>query len=213
VATKKTRMPRGDRRLQLVGAARTVFAARGFEAATLEEIAARAGVSRPILYSHFGDKHGLFQAVVAAEIDRVGATITEALRAPGEPRDLAERGLRAFFAYVQDHPEGHAVITRDAPVHLSGAGLGVMLDGLAGRVTDLIAEAMATLGLEPTAAPLIANALIGIGAHVGRWWQAHPSFSLDQVTEYSTALVWSGLSGMIAAGSRGEPPGGPRSTR
>ena len=102
----------------------------------------------------------------------------DALAAPGEPRELLERGLRAFFAYVREHPEGHAVLTRDAPIHLSDAGLGVMLDGLAARISEAIARAIRGLGLDPAPAPIYANALIGLGAHVGRWWRDHPEVSL-----------------------------------
>jgi AcrR family transcriptional regulator len=175
-----------------------VFAERGFEAATLEEIAERAGVSRPIVYGHFGDKQRLFEAVVNAEIARVEAAVGAALSAPGEPRELLERGLRAFFAYVREHPEGHAVLTRDAPIHLSDAGLGVMLDGLAARISDAIARVIRALGLDPAPAPIYANALIGLGAHVGRWWRDHPEVSLAAITSHTTTLLWSGFGGMMS---------------
>jgi AcrR family transcriptional regulator len=192
------RLPRAERRQQLLEVARGVFAARGFEAATLEEIAEQAGVSRPIVYGHFGDKQRLFEAVVDAEIARVTAAVGDALAAPGGPRELLERGLCAFFAYVRDHPEGHAVLTRDAPVHVSDAGLGVMLDGLAARIGDVIARAIRGLGLDPTPAPIYANALIGLGAHVGRWWREHPEVSLQTITAHTTALLWSGFGGLIS---------------
>ncbi len=197
MAASPRRLPRAERRQQLVEVARAVFAARGFDAAALEEIAERAGVTRPILYSHFGDKQGLFEAVVDAEIARVAAVVTDAIAAPGPPREIVERGLRAFFAYVREHPEGHAVLTRDAPVHVSDAGLGTMLDGLAGRITDTIAAGIASFGLDPSPAPIFANALIGIGAHVGRWWRENPEMSLDDITRHTTAFVWNGFEGLM----------------
>jgi AcrR family transcriptional regulator len=104
-AKKNPRLPRAERRNQLLDVSRGVFAERGFEAATLEEIAERAGVSRPIVYGHFGDKQRLFEAVVNDEIARVQATVGEAIAAPGPPRDVLERGLRAFFLYVREHPK------------------------------------------------------------------------------------------------------------
>src|SRR3989442_1082478 len=161
-ANKNPRLPRAERRQQLLEVSRGVFAGRGFESATLEEIAERAGVSRPIVYGHFGDKQRLFEAVVNAEIARVETAVGDALAAPGEPRELLERGLRAFFAYVREHPEGHAVLTRDAPIHLSDAGLGVMLDGLAARIGAAIARVIRALGLDAAPAPIYANALIGL---------------------------------------------------
>jgi AcrR family transcriptional regulator len=195
---KNPRLPRAERRSQLLEVARGVFAEHGFEAATLEEIAERAGVSRPIVYGHFGDKQRLFEAVVTAEIARVQAAVGAALAAPGEPRELLERGLRAFFAYVREHPEGHAVLTRDAPIHLSDAGLGVMLDGLAAEISEAIARVIRALGLDPAPAPIYANALIGLGAHVGRWWRDHPEVSLGAVTGHTTTLLWSGFGGMMS---------------
>src|SRR5258705_350276 len=117
---------------------------------------------------------------------------------PGEPRDVLERGLRAFFAYVREPPEGHAVLTRDAPIHLSDVGLGVMLDGLAARIGEAIARAIRALGLDPAPAPIYANALIGLGAHVGRWWRDHPEVSLDMVTSHTTTLLWNGFGGMMS---------------
>jgi AcrR family transcriptional regulator len=195
---KKSRLPRAERRQQLLEIARRVFAYRGFEAATLEEIAEKSGVSRPIVYGHFGDKQRLFEAVVDAEIARVTEAVADALAEPGEPRELLERGLRAFFAYVQQHPEGHAVLTRDAPVHVSDSGLGVMLDALAARIGAVIARAIRNLGLDPAPAPIYANALIGLGAHVGRWWREHPEVSLQTVTAHTTALLWSGFGGLLS---------------
>lgn len=195
------RMPRDQRRQQLIDISRGVFAERGYEAASLEEIAERAGITRPILYSHFGDKHGLFEAVVSEQIARVEQVVTEALAAPGEPRELVERGMRAFFTYVGEHPEGHAVLTRDAPVRMSDSGLGVMLDGLAKNISALITQQLRAMALDPAPAPIYANALIGIGAHVGRWWRDHPEVSLEVVTASTTDLVWSGFSGIAAGGS------------
>ena len=192
-------MPRDQRRKQLVDVSRGAFAELGYEAASLEEIAERAGVSRPIIYSHFGDKHGLFEAVVSEQIDLVQRVVAKALMGPGEPRELVENSMRAFFTYVRDHPDGHAVLTRDAPVHISGSGLGVMLDGLAKDVALVIAAQARAMGLDPSPAPIYANALIGIGAHVGRWWRDNPDVSLEQVTTKTTDLIWSGLGGLAEA--------------
>ena len=199
VSLRRERMPKEQRRKQLIEISRGAFAELGYEAASLEEIAERAGVSRPILYSHFGDKHGLFEAVVSEQIELVQQAVAQSLMGPGEPRQIVERGMRAFFTYVRDHPEGHAVLTRDAPVHISGSGLGVMLDGLAKDVALVIAAEIRAMGLDPSPAPIYANALIGIGAHVGRWWRDHPDVSLDEVTSQTTDLIWSGFGGLAEA--------------
>ncbi|HIF94971.1 MAG: TetR/AcrR family transcriptional regulator [Myxococcales bacterium] len=199
VTGRRERMPREERRKQLMEVSRGVFSELGYEAASLEEIAERAGVSRPILYSHFGDKHGLFEAVVSEQIALVREVVAQSLMGPGEPRELVENSMRAFFTYVRDHPDGHAVLTRDAPVHISDSGLGVMLDGLAKDIALVIAAQIRAMGLDPSPAPIYANALVGIGAHIGRWWREHPDVSLDQVTTQTTDLIWSGFGGLTEA--------------
>ncbi len=204
VSKRRERMPKEQRRKQLVEVSRGVFAELGYEAASLEEIAERAGVSRPILYSHFGDKHGLFEAVVSEQIALVRQVIEQSLMGPGEPREVVERSMRAFFTYVRDHPDGHAVLTRDAPVHISDSGLGLMLDGLAKDIALVIAAQIRAMGRDPSPAPIYANALVGIGTHVGRWWRDHPDISLDQVTTQTTDFIWSGFGG-LAAEAASEP--------
>ena len=200
LANRGSRLPRAERREQLIDVARGVFATRGFDATALEDVAEKAGISRPILYSHFGDKQGLFEAVIDREIANVEAVITESLAEPGEPRELVERGIRAFFTYVRDHPDGHAVLIRDAPLHVSGVGLGVMLDGLAKNITSVIEAGARALDIDASPAPVFAHALIGVGAHVGRWWSEHPEISLDDVTALTTGFLWNGLGGIIEQG-------------
>lgn len=197
--SRSPRLPRPQRRQQLIDVSRGVFAERGFDATSLEEIAERAGVSRPILYSHFGDKQGLFEAVVNGQIENVRGVVSAALEAPGEPRELVERSMRAFFTYVRDNPDGHAVLTRDAPVHLSGSGLGVMLDGLETVITELISRQARLLGVDPAPAPIFANALIGVATHVGRWWRDKEDVSLETVTAHTTDLIWNGFGGIAGA--------------
>jgi len=74
-----------------------------------------------------------------------------------------------------------------------------MLDGLAKDVELTIAAEIRALGLDPSPAPIYANALIGISAHVGRWWRDHPEVSLDEVTRQTTDLIWSGFGGLAGA--------------
>ena len=71
-----------------------------------------------------------------------------------------------------------------------------MLDGLASNIADVIAEGAKTFDIDPAPAPIYANALLGVGAHVGRWWGEHPEVSLDEVTARTTELLWSGFAGI-----------------
>ena len=103
------------RRAQLIDVGRAVFARRGFEGASLEEIAEKAKVSRPVLYEHFGGKEGLYAVIIDREMEYLVRRISESIGG-GTPRERVEAAAFAFFSYVKDHPDGFAILTHDAPV-------------------------------------------------------------------------------------------------
>ena len=116
------RLSRSARRAQLIDVGRVVFAKRGYEGASIEEIADRAKVSRPIVYEHFGGKEGLYAVVVDREMDYVVRRISDAI-ATGSPRARIESASLAFLTYVKDNPEGFAILTHDRPVAAAGTGM------------------------------------------------------------------------------------------
>jgi len=177
-----------------VQVARDVFAEHGFDAATLEQIAEQAGISRPILYSHFGDKQGLFEAVVEQEISRLKAVVMQSLIEPGESHQLLERSLCAFFTDMHENPAGHVVLTRDVPLGLTNSGLDQMLAGLGEQITAIITSSDPSATKDQTSAPIFAHALIGACFHIGRWWRDHPKVPLDQVVSERVNLIWTVIS-------------------
>jgi AcrR family transcriptional regulator len=171
---------------------RTVFAKRGYEAASVEEIADKAKVSKPIVYEHFGGKEGLYAVVVDREMDYVVTHIAEAISS-GTPRERLEAAALAFLTYVKDHPDGFAVLSRDAPVTMARGGLSGMLNDVAERVGDIFATAFKQAGYDPKAAPIYAHALIGMVTFVGQWWMESRRFSVERVASHLAALAWMGL--------------------
>ena len=105
----RQRLSASARRAQLIDVARVVFAKRGYEAASLEEIADRAKVTRPVVYEHFGGKEGLYAVVIDREMEYLVRRIAEAM-ASGTPRERIEGAALAFLTYVKDHPDGFAVL-------------------------------------------------------------------------------------------------------
>lgn len=186
------RLTASERRAQLIDVGRTVFAERGYEATAVEEIADRAKVSKPIVYEHFGGKEGLYAVVVDREMERVVETITEAISS-GTPRERLEKAALAFLNYVKDHPEGFAVLRRDAPVTSPGSGMSSLLNDVADRVGKVFTAAFKSAGYDPRAAPIYAHALVGMVTFVGQWWTETRRPSVETVASNITALAWMGL--------------------
>jgi len=115
VKPERVRMTGQQRREQLLEVGRRLFAEKGFEAVTVEEIAAKAGVSKPVVYEHFGGKEGLYAVVVDREMNTLLRMITDALTA-GHPRELLEQAGLALFAYIEGSTDGFRVLVRDSPV-------------------------------------------------------------------------------------------------
>jgi AcrR family transcriptional regulator len=190
--SKSRRLSGTERRAQLIDVGRAVFAKRGYEATSMEEIADRAKVSKPIVYEHFGGKEGLYAVVVDREMDYVVRRIVEAI-ATGSPRERVEQASLAFLTYVQDHPDGFAVLSQDSPLTSTRGRLSSLLNDLAERVGDLFASSFKEAGYDPRASPIYAHALVGMVTFVGKWWTEVRKPSVEEVAKHIGALAWMGL--------------------
>ena len=191
MATKR-RLSGADRRTQLLAVGRALFAEVGYEAASMEEVARKAGVTKPVVYEHFGGKEGLHAAIVHREMDALLRRISESISS-GSSRDRFEGGVLAFLTYVAEEPDGFAVLTRDAPTASARGGLTRVIGDLAGRVGDIFEVAFKQAGYPPRVAPMYANALVGMVTQVGQWWVGSRSPSVDEVARHVAALGWMGL--------------------
>ena len=192
------------RRAQLVEVGRAVFAKRGYEATSVEEIAARAHVSKPIVYEHFGGKEGLYAVVVDREMDYVVRRITEAISV-GTPRQRVEQAALAFLTYVKDHPDGFAILAHDTPLVSPSTGMASLLNDLAERVGDVFAATFKAAGYDPRASPIYAQALIGMVTFVGRWWTEARKPGVEEVAAHIAALAWMGLRHLPKKPTRATP--------
>jgi AcrR family transcriptional regulator len=186
------RLTAAARRAQLIEVGRSVFAKRGYEATSVEEIADRAKVSKPIVYEHFGGKEGLYAVVVDREMEYVVARIAESISS-GTPRERVERAALAFLTYVKEQPEGFAVLSRDVPVASAKGGMSSLLNDVAERVGDVFAAAFKQAGYDPKAAPVYAHALVGMVTFVGQWWTETRKLPVEKVASHIAALAWMGL--------------------
>jgi AcrR family transcriptional regulator len=186
------RLTAAARRAQLIDVGRAVFAKRGYEATSVEDIAEHAKISKPIIYEHFGGKEGLYAVVVDREMEYVVRRIAEAI-ATGSPRERVERAALAFLTYVKDHPDGFAVLAHGAPVASATGGMSSLLNDVAERVGDIFAATFKDAGYDPKTAPIYAHALIGMVTSVGQWWTEARKPGIEDVATHLSALAWMGL--------------------
>lgn len=189
----RVRMDATERREQLIGVGRTVFAERGFQAASVEEIAERADVSKPLVYEHFGGKEGLYAVVVDREITLLLWMISSALEEAVPPREAVEQAALAFLTYIEEHREGFQVLVRDAPIGSSTGTLPGLLGDVAAKASTLLASEFKRRGYDAKMAPLYARGLVGMVALVGQWWLDVGKPRREQVVAHVVNLAWNGL--------------------
>lgn len=187
-------MTGSQRRQQLLDVARELLAERGFEATSVEEIAHRAAVSKPVVYAHFGGKEGIYAVVVDREMRRVLDRIESSLAEDAHPRALLERAAQAFLAYVEECPDGFRILVRDSPVAGSGGTFSSLLGDIAGQVEHILGVHFDHYGYDPKLAAVYAQALVGMVALTGQWWLDVRAPSRDEVAAHVVNLAWNGLS-------------------
>ncbi|MFC7220455.1 TetR family transcriptional regulator [Streptomyces polyrhachis] len=192
---RRTRMTGKERREQLVQVGRTIFAERGFEGTSVEEIAAKAGVSKPVVYEHFGGKEGLYAVVVDREMRQLLEMVTGALTA-GHPRELLEQAAFALLDYIEQYADGFRILVRDSPVAQSHGSFASLISDIATQVEDILGLEFKTRGFDAKLAPLYAQALVGMVALTGQWWLDVRRPKKAEVAAHLVNLAWNGLDGM-----------------
>jgi AcrR family transcriptional regulator len=182
-----------QRREQLLDVGRELFGQKGYEATSIEEIAAHAEVSKPVVYEHFGGKDGLYAAVVEREMRTVLDRFTSALAAPGHPRELLERAALALLEYIEEHTDGFRVLTRDAPVTGGVSTYSSLIGEVARKVEHILARQFGERGYDPRLAELYSQALVGMVSLVGQWWLDNRSLGKDRVAAHLVNLSYNGL--------------------
>ncbi len=195
----RSRMTGKERREQLLDVGRSLFAAKGFDATSVEEIALKAGVSKPVVYEHFGGKEGLYAVVVDREMSALLDAITGALTSSGHPRELLEHAAFALLDYVETSTDGFRILVRDSPVAQSTGSFASLISDAAGQVEHIMARQFTERGFDPTFAPMYAQMLVGMVALTGQWWLDAREPAKAEVAAHLVNLAWNGLSGLESA--------------
>jgi len=195
------RVPRPVREQQLLDVAEEQFAVHGYGGASIEVIARLAGVSRPIVYDHFGDKEGVYIACLRRARGELEEMILAAVAGAGTPREMIERGTSAYFEFVERRGQRWAVLF--GGVELAGGAaeeVAALRFETVARIRDLI-SAIAP-GADEVTVEAFAHAISGSSEQVAKWWRANPRLERSQVVELQVAFAWSGLSQLLSAEAR-----------
>ncbi|UKJ62267.1 TetR/AcrR family transcriptional regulator [Cellulosimicrobium cellulans] len=189
-------MTASQRREQLLAVSRRLFAEKGFEGTSVEEIAARAEVSKPVVYEHFGGKEGIYAVVVDREVQALTAALSGALDEGGHPKVLLERTALALLSYIEASEDGFRILVRDSPVAQATGTFSSLIGDVATQVEHLLANQFRTRGLDPKVAPIYAQMLVGMVALTGQYWLDARSPKKTEVAAHLVNLAWNGLADM-----------------
>jgi AcrR family transcriptional regulator len=193
------------RRTQLLDAADRVIRRRG-AGASMDAIATEAGISKPILYRHFGDKDGLHQALAARYVD---ALLNElrAARVADDPRANIAAGIDAYLAFIEREPEGYRFVLGAAAQPGSSSIVDEFRRRLAVDCAFATAERLRRAGLDPEIAEPWAYGVVGLVRAIGIWWLETRALPRERLVEHATTLLWDGFSTLLAPTEEHEPGG------
>jgi AcrR family transcriptional regulator len=189
------RLPAARRRRQLLEVALRVFADRGFHPTSMNDLAEAAGVTKPVLYQHFGSKRELYLELLDDVGSQLRESIDKAVSEATTPREQVERGFAAYFRFVAEHQAAFQVLFG------GGSRRDEEFAAHARRVEESIANAIAALievpGLGGDDRRLLAHGIVGLAEGTGRHWlRDGAAGDADELAARAAELAWAGLRGL-----------------
>lgn len=197
---RNTRLPKRARRKQLLSAAQEIFVAQGYHAAAMDDIADRAGVSKPVLYQHFPGKLELYLALLEQHSDELVTHVREALASTTENKQRVAATFRAFFEFVSGEGEAFRLVfesdLRNVPQVRERAER--TLQECAEMISQVIQE---DTGASSEEAHLLAMGLVGMAEVSARYWLASSrALTQHEAEQYMARLAWRGIGGFPLSG-------------
>lgn len=197
------RVPRAVRERQIIELAERLFAERGYHAASMDELARRAGVSKPVIYEYFGSKERLYRVCVDRAVQRFSEDLKRAVRSEREPARRMWAGALAFFGFLERHREEWSVLFEEAPGRGGefAAEVSRIRRDLAGLIARLMTETVEAQGgneeLDEEGIETIAHALAGAFEAAAAWWREHPDVPQETVALRVVNFAVLGLQGLL----------------
>jgi len=187
------RLPRTERRAQLLAAAQRVFSANGYHAAAMDEIAEQAGVSKPVLYQHFPGKLDLYIALLESHVDELVGRVEGALASTTDNKQRVQAAVGAFFDFVNGDAGAFRMVFES---DLRGEpAVQEAVDRATSATVNAITETITSdAGLDEEKARLLAVGLVGMSQVSARFWLAHHStMSREEAVALTATLAWRGI--------------------
>ncbi|HEX2087229.1 MAG TPA: TetR/AcrR family transcriptional regulator [Solirubrobacteraceae bacterium] len=204
------RVPRPEREQQMLDVALPLFATRGYHAVSVDEVAAGAGVTKPMVYAYFGSKEGLFEACSKRAADRLVAALEQSAALHEDPGERMWHGLLTVFRWIAEHREAWAVLY-GAPGSGGSPFAGPAArasDAMARLITDQFADTLRTHGMAAAAerhAEPMAHGFVAATVGMGRWWMEHPEEPAELQALRVMQLAWNGIANVME-GKLWSPP-------
>ncbi|HYJ77040.1 MAG TPA: TetR/AcrR family transcriptional regulator [Actinomycetes bacterium] len=192
---RSARLPRSARRRQLLGAAQEVFVAQGYHAAAMDDIADRAGVSKPVLYQHFPGKLELYLALLEEHADAMVAAVREALASTTDNKQRVAATIEAYFRFVDEDGGAFRLVFESDLTNQPEVRERV--EGTTLACAELISQVInEDTGLPGEQSRLLAVGLVGMAQVTARYWLADGgSIPRDAASRLLASLSWRGLGG------------------
>ncbi len=190
---RRKRMPKAQRKAQMLDVAEQVFAERGYLTASMDEIAERVGVSKPMLYEYYGSKEGLLIGCIHRARTELLERTQLAITGADGPEDTLRRGLVAFFEFIAEHKQAWSLLRQEAAVTVPSAV--EEMEGIRRQQTDLIAAVVAGFDAEvgEIEAEAFAEIVVGSSERLALWCERRPEVGPEQATAYIMDVVWRGV--------------------
>ncbi|WP_028662236.1 TetR/AcrR family transcriptional regulator [Saccharomonospora iraqiensis] len=191
---RRKRVPRAERERQMVEVAEQVFAELGYAAASMDEIAERVGVSKPMLYEYFHSKEGLLLACIQSARGELREVTERAVVGATTAEDALRRGLSAFFGFVRRRRQAWSLLRNE--MALAGTSAADELEATRRQQTDLIAGVLGgyLAVSDPSRAQASAEFVVGGCERLAIWCEQDDEITPEVATDYAMDLLWGGVS-------------------
>jgi len=196
----RRRMPRAEREAQILVVAEQVFAERGYSATTMEDVAERVGVTKPLIYEYFGSKEGLLSACIVRARTQLRAVTEAAWEAAGPGAELVDvfrAGVLAFFEFIDEHANAFVLIQQEGAMASQASPL---IESIREQQSEAIARTLASApGLDAVPLELLqgyAEVVVGACERVAVWRARRPGTTAAEATELVVSALWGGLASL-----------------